>query len=249
VFALGLTLLTGCALNKGTAMAADFDEDWAGTPDVVKIHTTDDNTLPFAGYASGTLTVEDGTSADRVTELAGELREYVTGHDNVTGRIVADGVPFTVSADEGLTGEVLALWRSLTADDRVTDADIDTRGRNDDSWHIKIATVDATGAMAVFKDMVAEGDRHRPLSPATSLEVRTEGLHVETDYDGSVPAAAIAAYEAVLAQYPVVGARLTPDRAGIVVAESADLDDAGALARSAAPSLGAAVEVTSDSGN
>jgi hypothetical protein len=52
--------LTGCAIDKGSALAADFEEDWAGTPDVVKIDTTDNNTLPFLGTASGVLILEDG---------------------------------------------------------------------------------------------------------------------------------------------------------------------------------------------
>lgn len=252
--ALGLPLLTGCAIDKGTALAADFKEDWAGTPDVAKIHTTKDNTLPFLGKSTGTLILKDGTSADRVTELAGEMREYVARHDKITGRITADGIPFTVVADEGRTGEVLALWRSLTADDRVADADINDAPWKEatDRWRIEVTAVDATGALAVFKDMGAEGDRHRPLSGVMELKVRGPGLFVETDFNGGFPAEAIAAYEAVLAQYPVVGAGLRRDAVSgsavsIVVAESADQDHARELARRAAPNLGAAVEVTSDS--
>lgn len=71
---LGLPLLTGCAIDKGTALAADFEERWAGTPDVARIRTTKNNTLPFSGTSTGTLVLEDGTSADRVTKLAGEMR-------------------------------------------------------------------------------------------------------------------------------------------------------------------------------
>lgn len=254
-FMLGLTLLTGCAIDKGTALAADFEEDWAGAPDVAKIHTTKDNTLPFLGKSTGTLILKDGTSADSVTKLGNELGDYVTRHDKVTGRITADDITFTVVAEERRTREVLALWRSLTADDQVANGDIDdSPWKGTDRWQIEVTAVDATGAMAVFKDMVADGDRHRPLSNVTSLEVGTEHgvrprLSVATDFDGGVPAEAIAAYEAVVAQYSVVHASLQPDRVGIVVAESADRDHAGELARRAAPNLGAAVEVTSDSGD
>lgn len=252
---LGLTLLTGCAIDKGTALAADFEENWAGTPDVAKIHTTKNNTLPFAGTSTGTLILEDGTSADRVTKLAGEMREYVARHDKVTGRITTDGITFTVVADKGRTHEVLALWRSLTADDRVADADINDAPWKEatDRWRIEVTAVDATGALAVFKDMYAEGDRHRPLSGVIVLTVKG-GLFVETDFNDAFPAEAIAAYEAVLAQYSVVGATLRRDAVSgsvvrIVVAESADQDHARELARRAAPNLGAAVEVTSDSGD
>jgi hypothetical protein len=225
-FVLGLTLLAGCAIDKGTALAADFEKDWAGTPDVVKIHTTKNNTLPFLGTSTGTLILEDGTSADRVTELAGETRGYVARHDKITGRITADGIAFAVVADEGRTGEVLALWRSLTADDRVAGADIDDAPWKEttDRWRIEVTAVDATGALAVFKDMVAEGDRHRPLSGVMVLEVKGPGLFVETDFNDRFPAEAIAAYEAVLAQYSVVGATLRRDpvagsAVNIVVAE------------------------------
>ncbi|MFD3920118.1 hypothetical protein [Streptomyces sp. NPDC058595] len=247
---LGLPSLTGCAIDKGSALAADFEENWAGTPDVVKIRTTKDNTLPFMGKSTGTLILEDGTSGDRVTELVGELRKYVARHDKITGRIAADGITFTVVADEGRTGEVLALWRSLTADDRVADADINDapwKGATD-RWRIEVTAADATGALAVFKDMYAKGDRHRPLSGVIVLTVRG-GLFVETAFDDVYPAEAIAAYEAVLAQYPVVSATLRRDAVSgsavsIVVAQGADRDHAGELARRAAPNLGAAVEVT-----
>ncbi|MEV1084996.1 hypothetical protein AB0I98_43430 [Streptomyces sp. NPDC050211] len=250
---LGLTLLTGCAIDKGTALAADFEEYWADTPDVAKVSTTKNNTLPFSGSSDGVLILKGGTSADRVTELAGEMREYVARHDNVTGRITADGITFTVVADERRTGEVLALWRSLTADDRVADADIHDAPWKEatERWQIEVTAVDATGALAVFKDMYAEGDRHRPLSGVMVLRVKG-GLFVETDFNDRFPAEAIAAYEAVLAQYPVVGATLRRDAVSgsavsIVVAESADRDHAYELARSAAPNLGAAIKVTSDS--
>ncbi|WP_159392479.1 hypothetical protein [Streptomyces niveus] len=158
------------------------------------------------------------------------MREYVARHDKITGRIAADGITFTVVADEGRTGEVLALWRSLTADDRVADADIkDVPWKGvTDRWRIEVTAVDATGALAVFKDMYAKGDRHRPLSGAIVLTVRG-GLFVETAFNDVYPAEAIVAYEAVLAQYPVVSA--TPRRdavsgsgsaVSIVVAEGVD---------------------------
>ncbi|MFD3374115.1 MULTISPECIES: hypothetical protein [unclassified Streptomyces] len=252
---LGLPSLTGCAIDKGTALAADFEESWAGTPNVANIRTTKNNTLPFKGTSTGTLTLKDGTSADRVTELVGEMREYVARHDKITGRIAADGITFTVVADEGRTGEVLALWRSLTADDRVTNADINDAPWKEatDRWRIEVTAVDATGALAVFKDMYAKGDRHRPLSGVIVLTVKG-GLFVETDFNDGFPAEAIAAYEAVLAQYPVVSATLRRDAVSgsavsIVVAEGVDRDHAGELARRAAPKLGAAVKVTSDSGD
>lgn len=251
---LGLTLLAGCAIDKGTALAADFEEDWADTPDVAEIDTNGDNTLPFAGSATGTLILEDGTSADRVAELANELTEYVADHDEVTGEISADGITFSVAPDSERTGDVVALWESLTADDRVASGLIDNGYRNEDNWNIEIIAIDAESALALFKDMAADADPYRPFSSAvTSLLVNTgqdtrPSLRVETDEDGNVPAEAIAAYEAVAAQYSVVGAGLAPDRAGIVVAAGTDLGHAGELARSAAPNL-ADIEVTADSGN
>ncbi|MEV0733965.1 hypothetical protein [Polymorphospora sp. NPDC050346] len=251
---LGLPLLTGCA--KGTALASDFEEDWAGTPDVVDIRTTDYNTLPFLGTATGVVILKDGTSADRVAELANELGEYVASNDKTTGRITADGITFTVVADKTRTGEILALWQSLTDDDRVVNGDIKDAPRKEiDRWDIEVTAVDPTGAMAVFKDMMTDGDQHRPLSQVTSLKVSTEhgvrpSLRVETDFHDGFPAEAIAAYEAVVAQYPVVGATLRRDpttgsAVSIVVADSGDLDRAGELARTAAPNLSRLPEVMS----
>ncbi|MEU6078005.1 hypothetical protein [Micromonospora sp. NPDC047074] len=252
--ALGMTLMTGCAIDKGTALETDFVDDWAGTPDVAKVETTGNNTLPFLGTATGTLIVKDGTSADRVAALANELRDYVARHGSTTGRIAADGITFTVVADKGRTSEAQTLWRSLTADARVVDGDIDDASRKEtDRWRVQLTAADSRSAMAVFRDMLAAGDRHQPLSDVTHLEVDTKrdvrpALKVETDLDGGVPAEAIAAYEAVAAQYPIAGASLSAKRASIVVAGNADQDRAGELARRAAPNLGA-VSVTSDRGN
>ncbi|MFD9869466.1 hypothetical protein [Streptomyces niveus] len=249
---LAVPLTSGCAIDKGTALAADFEKDWAGTADVASIHTTKNNTLPFSGTATGELVLAEGTSADVVSERADELRDYVARHSNITGRVTADGITFTVVAEQRRTREVLALWRSLTADDQVVGGEInDASRKNTLGWRSEITAVDATGAMAVFQDMVFDGGRHRPLSDVTSLTVGSArgirpALSVRTGHDGSLPTEAIAAYEAVVAEHPVVSAGLHPDRLTIVVAKGADPVRAGELARSAAPGLGDAVEVRSD---
>ncbi|MEU0523149.1 hypothetical protein [Streptomyces niveus] len=249
---LAVPLTSGCAIDKGTALAADFEKDWAGTADVARIHTTKNNTLPFSGTATGELVLAEGTSADVVSERADELSDYVARHSNITGRITADGITFTVVAEQRRTREVPALWRSLTADDQVVGGEInDASRKNTHGWRSEITAVDATGAMVVFKDMVSDGGRHRPLSDVTSLTVGSArgvrpALSVRTGYDGTLPTEAIAAYEAVVAEHPVVSAGLHPDRLTIVVAEGADPVRAGEIARSAAPGLGDAVEVRSD---
>ncbi|MGY0490363.1 hypothetical protein [Streptomyces sp. WG-D5] len=248
--ALARNALRRCAIDKGSALAATFEERWAGTPDVAGIRTTRNNTLPFLGSSTGTLTLDEGTPAERVTRLAGELRTYVARRRHVTGRITANDITFTVVADEGRTGEVLALWRSLSADDRVTNADI-----QDAPWkeatvrrRIEAAAVDADAALAVFRDLLADGGRHRSLTGVTVLRVTGPGLFVETDFHDAFPAEAIAAYEAVLARYPITRATLRRDAvsgsaATIVVTDSADVAPAEELARTAAPNLGTAVEV------
>ncbi|WP_091027348.1 hypothetical protein [Glycomyces harbinensis] len=257
--AAGLTLLAGCAIDKGSALAADFEEHWADTADVAEIDTYGANTLPFMGSATGTLILEDGTSADRVAELANELGAYVADNCEVTGEITAEGVTFAVAPDSGRTGQVVEMWESLTADDRVSSGAIDIGFQNEDSWTIEITAADGSGAMAVFNEMAADTDPYRPFSSATvtTLEVSTvqgapTSLRVATDNEGRVPAAAIAAYEAVAAQYTVVGGALLSEhgteRASIVVATGADAAHADELARSAAPGL-TDLEVTVESGN
>ncbi|MDN3243835.1 hypothetical protein [Glycomyces tritici] len=249
---LGLALSAGCAIDKGSALAADFEQEWADTPDVAEIDTHGDNTLPFAGSATGTLILEQGTSADRVAELADELAEYVADERAVTGEISSDGLTFAVAPDGERNGQVVALWESLAADDRVASGLIDSGFDNEDRWTIEIVAVDAAGALALFKDMTGDAEQYRPFSSAvTSLRVGTgqgtsPSLRVETDHEGNVPAEAIAAYTAVAAQYPVVGGGLDPDRAGIIVAAGTDLDQAAELARSWAPNL-ADIEVSAAS--
>ena len=252
--ALGLPLTGGCAIDEGTAIAEDFQEDWTGAPDVADIRTTKNNTLPFSGTASGTLVLEDGTPADRVSARAVQLGRYVARHGSLTGRITADGVTITVDADQGRTREVVALWRSLTADERVVSGEVSSSTwKGTFRWKAEVAVVDAPGALTLFDDMVSEGDRHRPLSDVTGVQVDTErwvspGLSVRTDDDGNLPTEAIAAYEAVAARHSVSYANLQSDLAGIRVADRADQADALKLARNAAPGLGDAMTVASDPG-
>ncbi|QNP67145.1 hypothetical protein [Streptomyces genisteinicus] len=253
---LGLGLSAGCAVDEGTALAADFEEDWAGTPDVAGISTTKNNTLPFSGTSTGTLTLVEGTPAGRVTALAGEMRDYAAGHAKITGRIAADAVTFTVATDESDAAEVLSLWQSLAGDDRVKDADIDEAASKKaaDRRRVEVTTADAGGALAVFKDVAAAGGRHRPLSGTTVLRVTGPGLFVETDFHDAFPAEAIAAYEAVRARYPVLRASLRRDAVSgsavtVVVADGADAEQAAEVARRAAPDLGEAVEVTGPGGS
>ncbi|MEV5493938.1 hypothetical protein AB0M50_00895 [Nonomuraea fuscirosea] len=241
---------SGCAIDKGTALAAGFDADWAGTPDVTTIDTTENNTLPFAGSAAGTLTLRDGTPADRVSALANDLRRYVTEHGNVTGRIAAGTVTFTVVADRRRADEALALWRSLTADRRLLSGDLhDAPTKGVVRWRVELTATDAAAATTLFEDLLTDGGRHRPLSDVVSLKVGTgrdtrPGLSVGTDFNGARPTEALAAYQAVAARYAVAAATLMPDRAAIVVAKQADLARARELAEKAAPTLGTALKVT-----
>jgi hypothetical protein len=85
----------------------------------------------------------------------------------------------------------------------------------------------------------------------TSLEISTgpgarPGLSVETGFDGGLPAEAIAAYEAVSAQYSVVYATLKTDRVSIGLADGEDAAQARELAQEAAPKLGPAVHITTE---
>jgi hypothetical protein len=243
----------GCAVNKGYALADDFAEDWADVPDVAEVDTRGDNTLPFLGSARGTLVLEDGTSAERVAELAVELRDYLADRDNVTGGISADGVAFPVLSNEERMESILALWQSMATDARVIEGDIEMGYRDEDRWEVDAVAVDAAAALAVFEALVADGEPYRPLPWATSLSLTVwtdfdapdsqRKLNVGTGEDGALPTAAIAAYEAVAGGYPIVEAFLSPTGAIIRMEEGTDLAAAEALARSAAPGLGDAVEV------
>ncbi|MFI2336598.1 hypothetical protein ACH474_24685 [Nocardia rhamnosiphila] len=254
-FVLALPLLSGCAIDKGTALAAKFEKDWAGTADIAEVRVNGYNILPFGGKAIGVLVFDDGTSAERVIARARDLREYVARNVSITGRITADGITVTVDPDERRTREILDLWRSLTADERVVDGDIESwTSKNVHHWRSKVTTVDSGAAMAVFDDMVGNSGPHRLPSDLTSVEVVTRAganpaISVRSDADGRLPTEAVAAYEAVRAEYPVVGATLHTTSVRIVVAGAADLEDIRELARRAAPGLGAdAVSVTSRGG-
>jgi hypothetical protein len=252
---MSLGLLTGCAVNKGTALADAFSKDWAGTPDVTEIRSNGHNTLPFSGTATGELIVADGTPADRVTRLASELQAYVAEHDKVTGRITAGGITVTVVAEATRNAEALALWRSLAEDDRVRDGDLAEATTGEViRRRIRVTAVDPAAAMAVFQDMVTGRGLHAPLPHVRSLAVRTEpkarpSLHVETDHDGAVPEQAIAAYEAVRAEFDLVSATIRPDRTigstlSVVVAPDVDPAAAAEVALAAAPALSSAIKVT-----
>ncbi|MFD0853577.1 hypothetical protein ACFQ07_15175, partial [Actinomadura adrarensis] len=142
-FLLSLPLLTGCSIDKGTALAEDFEQDWSGTPDVESVQTTHDNTLPFTGTATGTLTLPETIPADRVTATASRLRRYVSKHGSVTGRIQIGTITFTVPAEQERLTQVLALWRSLSADERQSRTDIaETSGNGGARWAVESTAVD-----------------------------------------------------------------------------------------------------------
>ncbi|MGW5383509.1 hypothetical protein [Nocardia sp. NPDC003963] len=254
-FVLALPLLSGCAIDKGTALAAKFDKDWAGTSDIAEVDVYGYNILPFAGKAVGTLVFEDGASPDRVVERAGDLREYLARNGSITGRITAHGITVTVDPDERRGREILDLWRSLATDERVVNGDIESwTSKSVFHWQSKVTTVDSAAAMAVFGDMVGNGGPHRLPSDLTSVQVVTRAgaspaISVQSDADGRLPTETIAAYEAVRAEYQVVDATLDTTSVRIVVAGAADLEDIRELARRAAPGLGAdAISVTSRGG-
>ncbi|MFI7023934.1 hypothetical protein ACIBMZ_14615 [Micromonospora sp. NPDC049900] len=249
-FVLGLTLLSGCAVNKGSALAADFEADWAGTPDVASVQATEENTLPFFGTSTGTLTVQEGTSADRVSELAGELRQYVAGRDDVSGKITVGDITFAVVPDSARTDEVVSLWRSMSTDSRVTSAHISRPSRADvDRWRIVGTAPNVVGAMELFDDLTTGGGRHGTLTGVTTVLISTDrgvdpAVSVETGADGAVPVEAIAAFRAVVGRYPMVRATLRVDRVSIVLTRPEDQAAAEEVARALAPNLGI-VEVTS----
>lgn len=249
VLGLGLAVSAGCAIDKGSALAEDFEDHWTGTEDVAQVDTTRDNTLPFAGSASGDLILEEGTSTDRAIELANELSEYVADHDDVTGRIIFDdSFSFAVASSEERTEEVIVLWQSLASDDRVLEGDIDLRGSGEDRWLIEVTLADSEALLSVYEELAAEGDAFRPFSwtEDSSLELSGGSFVVESGVDGVLPAEAFAAYEAVAAQFPIAGAYLATDRASIRVGEGTDLAQAESLAKAAAPGLDDRVEVVVD---
>ncbi|WP_199041406.1 hypothetical protein [Glycomyces salinus] len=248
VLGLGLAFSAGCALNRGEALAEEFKDHWADTQDVAQIDTTRNDTLPFVGEASGTLILEEGTSADRTIELANELSEYLADHGGVTGRITVDDFSFNVVADEERTEEILGLWQSLETDGRVQEGDIGLQATNVDYWAVDVSLADSASVFSVLEGLAAEGDTFRPFSWAEASSLRLSGgsSEVETNSKGDLPAAAIAAYEAVAAEYPVVGAYLATDRVSIQLEVGSDVAHAQGLARAAAPSLGQFVEVIVD---
>ncbi|QOC91597.1 hypothetical protein [Micromonospora craniellae] len=249
-FVLGMTMLSGCAVDKGSALAADFEADWAGTPDVASVQANAENTLPFFGSTTGTLTVQEGTSADRVSELAGELRQYVAGRDDVSGKINAADITFAVVPDGARNDEVVSLWRSMSTDSQVTSAHISRPSRGDiDRWRIVGAAPDVVGAMELFDDLTTGGGRHGTLTGVTTVLISTDrtvepAVSVETGADGAVPVEAIAAFRAVVGRYPMVRATLRVDRVSIVLTRPEDRVAAEEVARALAPNIGT-VEVTS----
>ncbi|MBU2665983.1 hypothetical protein KOI35_20945 [Actinoplanes bogorensis] len=251
---LGVVLVSGCAVNKGTALASDFDDDWRGTPDVAEVLSSGDNALPFAGTATGELVVADGTGAGRVTQLVGELQKYVTRNKHVTGRLTADRITFTVVPTATLNTEALALWQSLAADDRVLEADLDQSDAGDlVRRRFTVTAGDPDTVMDVFHDMVADGGRHEPLREVQSLTVMTGPrvrpyLYVQTDQKGNVPEPQILAYEAVRSEFEVPHASVRADvQAGSIVrimVAPGDVAAATEVARRAAPGLGTSLRVS-----
>ncbi|MEV4080969.1 hypothetical protein AB0J43_11885 [Nonomuraea fuscirosea] len=103
-----------------------------------------------------------------MSALANDLRRYVTEHGNVTGRIAAGTVTFTVVADRRRADEALALWRSLTADRRLLTGDLrDAPAKGVVRWRIELTTTDAAATLIPGRpgetgsDAVAGGELDR----------------------------------------------------------------------------------------
>ncbi|MER5480357.1 hypothetical protein ABT026_25800 [Streptomyces sp. NPDC002734] len=241
-FALTVQLLSGCAIDKGDALAEEFEEDWRGTPDVARVDTHGQKTLPFLGDARGTLVLEDHTPADRVSELTGELRDYLAANGSYTGSIQADDITFSVVEDKGVDITVVALWKSPAADDRVVAGEITDSPRiSGHAWGAYVETAEPADAVRVADALVSEGSGYRA-SPVTYLTVYTTlGVTPEVRvFPGEEPGdldEALAAYQAVAAEQSVVRATLDHGSVYLSMAAGADLEAARDLAREAAPSL------------
>lgn len=241
-------VLAGCDANQGTALADAFERDWAGTADVAEIETQAENTLPFAGAATGTLVLEDGTSERRVADLADELAGYLRDHDSVSGRITADDVTFDVVEDADDNEQIVALWSALAADERVSSADLTHTADDSDTYGLQIQVPGVPAAVAVFVDLITDGGRYDRPNNAARVTVGTADVasEVATSYEGAVPAAALAAYRAVAAEFEVTAAWLSTERTAITVARPTDRKPAARLARRAAPTA-PGLRVSSDS--
>lgn len=227
----------GCAVDKGSALADQFEEDWAGTEDVMDAYATFSNSLPFVGSADGTLVLADDVSEERVEELVHELGEYEAEHDGVNGSLKIGesllGVANTREGNEAL----IDWWRVVRADPEVATYTVEDDGSG--GAKVSLVVTDAERVDEVFEDLVDGGGAYPVLDGEGDVRVEDpESAFVIDTLPGDVGEwdRAIAAYRAVEERYDVT--RLTIDyRCVIGVAEGVPVEEARQVAEAAAPGL------------
>ncbi|KZM35682.1 hypothetical protein [Oerskovia enterophila] len=241
VTALCLALVAGgCAVNAGSAKADAFERHFEDVPDVAAASAGGTNDLPFVGSATATVEIAPGTSRERVAEIVHLVGEYQHDHSGVVSTVEFDGSSIAV-ADKAATNDAdLALVHALVDTPEVGTVQLLAR-------ETVVTAAPGVSFTMLFEDLL-RADGPYPVLPDVELSVldSTGSLEVVSE-DGTVPVEPLAAFHAIAAVFPPVGAEISADRLRVRVAHDADRLAARDLALAAAPSVAEGLRV--DGGN
>ncbi|MEP6479897.1 MAG: hypothetical protein ABJB03_10930 [Rhodoglobus sp.] len=238
--ALGI-LITGCGpINAGSASADRFREYMADQPGVADVQIAASNDLPFQGSASGTVVLDDGADESTLSAVMDRMAGYLRDRaGNVSWWMVAevDGFTVHVSAVDEENRAIVDLLGQARAIDGIVGGRLGSADRSEPANDLVIE--DPAQFVATLKQLVKLGF-------ASAVRVRdVDSTFAVTSTDGrQLPEPEIAAYEAVSAVYPVLGATLAPGSVVLRLAADHDVAAATALGESLATSAGIAFTIT-----
>ncbi|WP_267422066.1 MULTISPECIES: hypothetical protein [unclassified Curtobacterium] len=269
-------MVSGCSVHvdAGSAGALKAEQALAKIDGVRSVSGLGTNNLPFAGTVTAFVVTDDDlsdTKLQTVTDAVGRWAVQHTGASvSYSARVEADGFGFFVGRHASESKEVLGVVDDLRSGGHWLGGSVsapDASGRGSSSIQLDVErpsdlvrgwdAVREVAAAAGWKDVSLTAaawnkpekstlSRHNPDSSISNADSRVEDVHGD-------PSAEVAAYRAVSAAHSVTSASVQPGRIHVHLADGADIDDAAALIKRAAPDTVALVDggiiTTDDSGD
>jgi hypothetical protein len=222
-FALMVALaLAGCGpINAASGAQDAFTQHMQGQPGVAEVAASGSNNLPFTGSVKVTVTLDQGSDTATLTAVIDRMASFVADYPyNVTWmmRAALDGYTMAVVTSEAANAEMIALFESVRSTDGVLG------GSLGDSSTLSIAV--ATDAVDVLERLLAL-DFTGPVTVLTDDGV----IKITSTENGALPAAEIAAVDAVAAQYTILTAVIQPGSVTLRLQTDPDVIGASALVK------------------
>lgn len=220
-------LLTGCGpANAGSAASDDFEKYMGGEPGVADVQVQASNDLPFQGSASGLVVLDEGADDNTLTVVVDRMAAYLRDHPFRVSwrlRVSVDGFTLGVLDAEDTNRATIVLLRDAREVGGIVGGSLDSGGGGLNSFVVSDPAlfITALGELVQldFTSAVQAGDEAGTFSVMSTDDVE-------------LPAAEIAAFDAVAAAYSVTSAQLAPGSVALRVGADSEVVGATQLAES-----------------